>query len=169
VVTLDQQARSGSKEQEHLVSIREELAAELKDAIKTRDAARASVIRQVETEVAVAKSAPGFKGDVTDDLYKRTIASYVKKMDKARKEYEELGERGAAQAGKLAFEVEYLSQWTPQLAGEAETREIVRAAIAELGADNPKMMGRVMGHIMKSGVEVDGALVNRLVREELGA
>ena len=151
------------------MGIREELASELKDAMKARDKARTNAIRQVETEVAVAKAAPGFSGEVNDDLYKATIASYVKKMEKARAEYGEMGERGAEQAAKLAFEVEYLSRWTPQLAGEDETREIVKTAIAELGAEGPKMMGRVMGHVMKSGQDLDGALVNRIVREELGA
>ncbi len=151
------------------MGIQDELNAELKDAIKARDKARTAVIRQVETEVAVAKAAPGFKGEVDDALYKATIVSYVKKMEKARLEYEELGERGADQAAKLAFEVDYLSRWTPQLPGEDETRQIVREAIAELGVDDPKMMGRVMGHIMESGRELDGGLVNRIVREELGA
>ena len=35
------------------------------------------------------------------------------------------------QAAKLAYEVEYLSQWLPDEVGEDETRAIVRAAIAE--------------------------------------
>lgn len=151
------------------MSIQEELAAELKDAMKSRDSARTAVIRQVQTEVATAKSAPGFKGEIDDDLYQRTIISYVKKMEKARQEYEGLGDRGADQAKKLAYEVDYLSRWTPSLLGEEETRSIVRSAISELGVDDPKMTGRVMGHIMKSGAELDGGLVNRLVREELGA
>ncbi len=151
------------------MTIHEELAAELKEAMKSGDSARRAVIRQVETEVAVAKSAPGFRGDVDDALYQRIIVSYVKKMEKARKEFEALGERGTEQAAKLGYEVEYLSRWTPQLAGEDETREIVRAAIEELGVDDPKMAGRVTGHVMKSGAEVDGGLVSRLVREELGA
>ncbi len=151
------------------MSIHEELAAELIVAMKARDTPRIDVIRLVETEVSVARSAPGFKGDVDDDLYRATIVSYVKKMNKARKEFEGLGERGAEQAAQLAYEVEYLSRWTPNLLGEDETRTIVRAAIAELGVDDPKMTGRVMGHIMKTGAELDGGLVNRLVREELGA
>jgi uncharacterized protein YqeY len=151
------------------MSIQNELTAELRDAMKVGDTARRNVIRQVETEVSVAKSAAGFKGTVDDDLYKKTIVGYVKKMEKARQEYEALGERGADQAAKLAYEVDYLSRWTPQLPGEEETRSIVKDAIAELGVDDPKMTGRVMGHIMKSGVELDGGLVNRLVREELGA
>ena len=151
------------------MGIRDELASELKDAMKARDKARTNVIRQVETEVAVAKAAPGFKGEIDDDLYKSTITAYVKKMEKARAEYEQMGERGAEQAAKLEFEVDYLSRWTPKLAGEDETRQIVKAAIVELGVDDPKMMGRVMGHVMKSGHELDGSLVNRIVREELGA
>ena len=151
------------------MGIQQELAAELKDGIKSRDRARTNVIRQIETEVAVAKAAPGFKGTVDDALYKATIVSYVKKMEKAKAEFEAVGERGVEQAAKLAYEVDYLSRWMPQLPGEDETREIVKAAIAELGVDDPKMMGRVMGHIMKSGKEIDGGLASRIVREELGA
>ena len=151
------------------MTIQEELAGELREAIRAGDTPRRNVIRQIETEVAVAKAAPGFKGAVDDDLYSRTIVSYVKKMDKARQEFVALGDRGAAQAAKLEYEVDYLSRWMPQLAGEEETRALVKAAIAELGVDDPKMAGRVTGHVMKSGSGLDGGLVNRLVREELGA
>jgi len=149
------------------MGVQDELTAELKDAMKSRDRARSSVIRQIETEVSVAKAAPGFKGEVDDGLYQRTIVSYVKKMEKARSEYEAMGERGVDQAAKLAYEIEYLSRWTPQLLGEDETRQIVRDAITELGVEDPKMVGRVMGHVMRSGKELDGALVRRLVSEEL--
>jgi len=151
------------------MTIKEEFAAELRDAMKTGDKPRRNVIRQVETEVAMARSAPGFTGDTGDELYTSVIASYVKKMAKAEAEFEAAGARGEEQAAKLAYEVDYLSRWLPNLAGEDETRAIVRAAIAELGATDPKMAGRVTGHIMKSGEELDGGLVNRLVREELGA
>lgn len=151
------------------MGIQEELVAELQDAMRAKDKPRSSVIRQIQTEIAVAKSASGFNGEVDDDLYRSTIVSYVKKMEKARLEFEGLGDRGAEQAAKLAYEVEYLSRWTPTLLGEDATRDIVKAAIAELGIDDPKMMGRVMGHVMKSEAELDGGLVNKLVREELGA
>ncbi|MGA9595612.1 MAG: GatB/YqeY domain-containing protein [Acidimicrobiia bacterium] len=149
------------------MAIREELVAELRDAIKTRDKARSNAIRQIETDVAIAKSAPGFSGEVDDGFYQKAIASYVKKMEKARAEYAAAGARGAEQEAILAFEVEYLSQWLPKLPGEDETRDIVRRAMAELGVADPKMAGRVTGHVMKSGQQLDGGLVNRLVREEL--
>ncbi|MGH8936668.1 MAG: GatB/YqeY domain-containing protein [Acidimicrobiia bacterium] len=150
------------------MTIREELAEQLKQAMRERDRWRLDVIRQVETEVSVAKSAPGFSGRVDDDLYRRVIASYVKQMDKARREYEELGERGRAMADKLAFEIDFLSTWLPTKAGEEETRAEVRRAIEELGVTDPKAAGQVIGHLMRTRSEqLDGALVNRIVREEL--
>ncbi len=151
------------------MSVHDELRAELEEAMRARDKARVNVIRQIESEVSIAKSAPGFGGDVDDALYVETIVSYVKKMDKARREYEAAGERGRERADQLAFEIEYLARWIPQRAGEEETRALVRFAIAELKAEDPRMMGRVIGHVMKTNQGLDGAVVNRLVREELGA
>ena len=104
-----------------------------------------------------------------DDLYRKVIGSYVKKMDKTRQDYLEVGERGEAMAAKLGYEVEYLSRWLPQKLGESETRDLVKKTIQDLrvGADE-KAAGRVTGQLMKEhGKDLDGALVNRLVREEL--
>lgn len=150
------------------MTIQQDLAEARVAAMKRGDRATLNVIRQVESEVAVAKSAPGFSGEVDDDLYRSTMAAYVKRMDKARAEYEGLGERGQPHAEGLAFEIEYLLQFLPESLSEDETRALVRRAIADLGAEDPKMKGRVIGAVMKSAEEVDGALVARIVGEELG-
>jgi uncharacterized protein YqeY len=151
------------------MSIHDELAAELRDAMRARDRRRMDVIRQVETELARARTEPGFSGEVDDALYRRVIAAYVKKMDKARLEFEAAGARGHDQAEKLAFEIGYLQRWLPRLLDEDATRALVRTAIAELGADHPRMSGRVIGQVMKAGAgKLDGSLVSRLVAEELG-
>jgi uncharacterized protein YqeY len=151
------------------MTIREELAIELKDALKSGDRNRKDVIRAIETEVSRAKAEPGFEGDINDDLYRSVIASYVKKMAKARAEYEEIGERGDEMAAKLAYETNYLARWLPKTLDEAATRALVYSVINELSVDDPKQAGRVVGHIMKDHRdEVDGSLVNRLVRDALG-
>lgn len=150
------------------MTIQEELAQELKDAIKKGDVNRRDVIRQIQTEVATARSEPGFSGKVDDDLHQRVIASYVKRMEKSRAEYEELGERGSRMADKLRFEVEYLLRWLPEKLGEEETRRLVVEAIRELGVGDIKGAGQVTGHLMRTyGKDLDGALVNRIVGEEL--
>ncbi len=154
-----------------VMTIHDDLVEELKDAMRAQDRRRLDVIRQVETEVSRARAEKGFSGDPQgDDLYGAIIGSYIKKMDKAREEFEAAGERGEKQAEKLAFEIEYLNRWAPQSLSEEETREVVRVAIMELQVDDPKQMGRVIGHIMKNGPSgIDGSLVSRLVREALEA
>jgi uncharacterized protein YqeY len=151
------------------MTIKEQLATELKEAMKQKDVRRRELVRIIDTEVILARSAAGFTGEVNDDLYRQVIASYSKKMEKARQEYLGLGERGAAMAEQLGWEVEYLSRWLPKKLDEAATAELVSAAISELGvAGEPKAAGRVIGAIMKSHKdEVDGGLVNRLVAAAL--
>jgi len=149
------------------VTIKSELADELRDAMLSRDALRRDVIRQVETEVTRKVTEPGFEGDADDELYRAVIGSYVKKMSKARDEYAELGERGEAMAAKLDFEVRYLSRWLPSTLSEDDTRALVQSTIAEIGEVTSP--GMVIGLLMKAhGNQLDGSMVNRIVREELG-
>lgn len=150
------------------MTIKEELSIELKDALRARDRSRLDVIRQITTEASRAVAEPGYDGDADDELYVSVISGYVKKMEKARVEYEGYGEQGAEMAAKLKFEIDYLDRWLPAQASEDETAAIVDAAIAEMGADDPKMAGRVIGQIMKDHDGLDGGVVNRLVRERLG-
>ncbi|MDH5374113.1 MAG: GatB/YqeY domain-containing protein [Acidimicrobiia bacterium] len=150
------------------MSIEQDLADELRDALRAGDVPRKNVIRAVQTEAAKAKSAPGFSGEVDDAFYLTVIGSFVKKMDKSRLEYEGLGERGEKMAKQLGFEVEYLSRWLPKTLDEARSLELVKGAIAELGATDPKEAGKIVGFLMKAHKgEIDGALINRLVRSEL--
>ena len=122
----------------------------------------------MQSEVSAAKSAPGFSGEVDDDLYVSTISTYVKRLTKSRAEYESMGEAGASHVESISFEIDYLGGFLPQKLDEAATRELVQSTIADLGADDDTPKGKVIGAVMKSGEDVDGATVNRLVEELLG-
>ena len=149
------------------MTIVEQLKQDQIDAMRSRDKATLNAIRSVQAEVATAKAAPGFSGEVDDDLCVRTIATYVKRITKSRVEYEAMGERGEDQAALLAFEIDYLDRYLPKTLDEAATREMVAAAIADMGADESTPAGKVIGAVMRSGESLDGALVNRIVTEEL--
>ncbi len=152
------------------MTVKDELSAELRAAMKAGDKPRVAAVRQIETLVAQARSEPGFEGEVDDALYADVIKSYVKTIQKSRDEYLGYGERGAAHAEQLAAEIEFLGRWLPQTLGEAETEAVIAEAMAELGATEPKDAGRVIGAIMKSGRDdLDGRLVARLVKERLGS
>ncbi len=149
------------------MTIQERLAADQTAAMKAKDKPTLNAIRSVQAEVSMAKSAPGFSGRIDDDLYIATITTYVKRIDKSRAEYVAMGDAGAQQASELAFEIDYLTRFLPAKLGEAATRSLVERTIADLGATRETPVGQIIGAVMKSGEDVDGALVNRIVRETL--
>lgn len=149
------------------MSIEKRFRVDQTTAMKAKDRATLNAIRSIQTEVATARAAPGFKGDVDDALFIKVITTYLKRITKSKGEYDTMGDRGAEQADKLAFEIDYLTQYVPQKLDEDDTRALVRKTIAELGVEEGAPTGQVVGAVMRSGEDLDGALVNRLVREAL--
>ena len=150
------------------MSLEEDLRARLTAAIKAKDLRTANIIRMITTRITERRTSASFKGTVDDELVRDVIAAYKKSLEKAREEYAAAGDRGAEAVGELDHEIAYCQQFLPAQMGEAEARAAVREAIAELGAGDVKMSGRVVGAVMKKhrGV-VDAALVKRLAEEEL--
>ncbi|MFV1999941.1 MAG: GatB/YqeY domain-containing protein [Acidimicrobiia bacterium] len=149
------------------MSIESQLRDDQKMAMRSKDKATLNAIRSVQAEVATAKSAPGFTGDIDDDLFRKTITTYVKRISKSLAEYRTMGERGQEQVNTLSFEVEYLQQYLPKTLDEDATRALIEDVLADLEAVADPQPGRVIGAVMRSGKDLDGALVNRLVQEAL--
>ena len=159
-----------SAPKENVMSIEATLSDQLKASIKAKDLRTANTIRMIKTKVMERRTAKGFKGEVDDALYVDVIGAYKKSLEKARKEYEGAGEKGAEQVAELDFEVEFCKQFLPEQLGEDEVRAATKAAIEKLGATDPKMKGRVVGAVMKEHKgRVEAALVQRIVGELLGA
>jgi uncharacterized protein YqeY len=148
--------------------IEQELNDELKDAMRNKDQARLAAIRGVKSDMGKRLSEPGVIGAADEDLWIEVISGFVKRNLKSKAEYDGLGERGAEIAAKLAWESEYLGRWLPTKLDEAATQVLVDDAIRATRANEPADAGKVMGLIMKDHKDdVDGALVNRLVRGAL--
>jgi hypothetical protein len=151
------------------MSIEQDLRAKLTAAMKAKDLRTANLIRMINTKVMERRTAKGFQGQVDDALHLDVIAAYRKSMAKAQAEYAGLGERGQKEAEELQFELDFCDTYLPQGMSEGEVREAVRAAIAELGAEDAKMVGRVVGAVMKQHKgRVDADQVKQIASEELG-
>jgi len=146
--------------------LREQLTA----SIKAKDLKTANLIRMINTEIMQRRTAKGFSGTVDDALILDVISTYKKKMEKARTEYAAAGERGKEQIADIDFEIEWCSKFLPQGLSEAELREAVAKAVAELPSKDPKMAGRVIGAVKKQfGDRADAQLVKKLAEELLKA
>ena len=151
------------------MGIEEQLTTRLTEAMRAKRQAEINVLRMVKTQASRERTAPGFECDDEDTFWLGVIQRYVKQQKKALAEYEPLGERAASQIAEIKFELEYLAPFSPSTLGEAETEALVVAAIAETGAAGAKMLGKVVGAVMKAHKDqVDPALVKRIAAAKLG-
>lgn len=153
------------------MSIRDRLEAELKQAMKTRDAARLSCLRMLkskllEREVAL-RAGKGRDYRIDDEEALEAIAGYAKQRRDSIESYEQGGrpDLAAAERAELAIVQEYL----PQQLDDREIRDIVSRAIDQSGAASAKDMGNVMRVVMPQVKgRADGKRVQQIVRELLG-
>jgi uncharacterized protein YqeY len=140
----------------------------LTQAIKAKDTRTADVVRMLKTKIQERRTAKGFSGAVDDALVLDVVGAYRKLLQKALAEYEKVGERGAAQAAQLRFEIEFCERYLPRTMDEAAARALVRERIAALGISDPKQAGRLVGDIMKTHKgQVEAADVKRIAEELL--
>jgi uncharacterized protein YqeY len=140
----------------------------LKQALKEKDTRTADVVRMIKTKLSERRTAKGFSGEVDDALVLDVIGVYRKQLQKALVEFEKAGERGAAQAAQLRFEVEFCERYLPKGLDEAALRALVRERIDALGIADARQIGRLMGDIMKTHKgRVEAADVKRIADELL--
>lgn len=149
------------------MGLAEQLTEEMKAAMKAGPGgkARLEVIRYLRAAMKNAeidKHAP-----LTDDEILGIISKQVKQLKDSAEEFRKGGREDLV--AKAQAEAEILSGYLPQQMSEDEVRELARQVIAEVGAQGPKEMGRVMGPLVaRTKGRADGKLVNQVVRELLG-
>lgn len=147
--------------------IKEQIEAKLKEARIARDERARNVIGMLKSKVLVElKSGSG--ATETDELWLNTIKSYAKQMRKALPDYENAGERGIPLLEEARYEIEFCEQFLPKKLDEAATEAIVREVAAAQGITGPKMMGKLLGLVLKDHKEdIDGDLLRQVAQRVL--
>jgi uncharacterized protein len=142
----------------------------LTQAIKARDGKTADVVRMLKTKIQERRTAKGASGQVDDALVLDVMGAYRKQLQKAVAEFEKAGERGAAQAAALRFEIAFCERYLPRAMDEAAVRALVRERIAALGITDARQAGRLVGDVMKTHKgQVEAGEVKRIAEELLRA
>jgi len=150
------------------MSLEQTLNETLTKAIREKDQRAADIVRMIKSRIGERRTAKGFSGQVDDALVVDVIGAYRKSLQKALPDYEKAGERGAAQAAQLKFEIEYLERWLPKGMDDAALRALVSERIKALGITDAKQVGRLVGDVMKTHKgQVEAGDVKRVAEELL--
>lgn len=147
-----------------MTTIHEQLKAELKDALKAKEAVRLRTIRSLLTALTNELVANGKTPQ--DTLEDEATLAVIKRATKQRKE--SISQYETNNRPELAIpekeELAILETYLPQMLSPADIRPVAEAKKAELGIDDKAKMGMLVGAVMKElAGQADGGDVKEVV------
>lgn len=153
------------------MELREKVNAAVKQAMRDKARDRLSTLRLINAAIKdrdIAVRAEGNEQGVDDSGVLAILGKMVKQRRESAKSYEEAGRLDLAER-ELA-EIEVIEEFLPRALTDKEVTAAINAAMAEVGAESIRDMGRVMGVLKaKYTGQMDFAAVGPKVKDRLSA
>ena len=141
----------------------------LKQAMKDKDAERLSTLRLINAAIKdkdIAARATGNDEGVPESEVLAILGKMSKQRIESARAYEEGGRLDLAERERA--EIEIIEEYLPRQLSEEETAAAVDAAIAEIGADSIRDMGKVIGALKAQYTgRMDFGKVGPMVKDRL--
>jgi uncharacterized protein YqeY len=149
--------------------LRTRITEALKQAMRDKDAARLSTLRLINAAIKDKDIAARATGN-DDGVPESEVLAILGKMSKQRLEsaraYEEGGRLDLAERERS--EIVIIEEYLPRQLNEDETAAAVETAIAEIGAESIRDMGKVIGALKgKYTGQMDFGKVGPMVKDRL--
>lgn len=152
------------------MDMRSRVNAALKDAMRAKEADRLSTLRLISAAIKdrdIAARGEGDDGGVSDDDVLGILGKMVKQRQESARAYEEGGRLELAE--KELGEIKVIEEFLPRQLSQDEADAAVDAAIAEVGAQTIRDMGKVMATLKARYTgQMDFGRVGPMVKDRLG-
>lgn len=152
------------------MSLRDQVTSELKIAMKSRAVDRLSTLRLINAAIKdrdIAARGDGNDEGVSDDEILGILGKMVKQRQESARTYEEGGRLELAE--KELAEIVVIEEFLPARLDDDEVSAAIEAAIAAVGAESIRDMGKVMGQLKgKYTGQMDFGAVGPMVKAKLG-
>lgn len=148
------------------MTLKDQLHADLTDAMRTKDDVRRSTLRMVLTAVTNEEVAGKQARELSDDEVLKVLARELKKRKEAATAFADAG-HGDRAAAEMA-EAEVIETYLPTQLSDAELTALVTRVVADLGVSGPQSMGQVMKAVQPQVAgRADGGRVAAEVKRQL--
>src|ERR1700741_4635236 len=127
----------------YTMSLEQNIMAEMKDAMKSKNEAVLRSLRAIKAEIIKAKTEPGAGGQISEDTELKMLQKLVKQRKDSLEIFQQQNRADLAQKEKE--EIEVIEKFLPKQLSADELKEAIAKIIAETGASSPADMGKVMG------------------------
>ena len=144
------------------------LQSDLNQAMKSRDQLRTATLRMTLAAITTEEVAGAQARELSDDEVQRVITRETRKRREAAEAFDQAGR--AELADRERAEGALLEDYLPEQLDDAEVAELVRAAVVEAGATEPRQLGAVMKLVQpRVAGRADGRRVSNEVRRQLSS
>ena len=153
------------------MDMRDRVSAALKDAMRAKEADRLSTLRLINAAIKdkdiAARGTGDDEGGVSNEGILAILGRMVKQRQESARAYEEGGRLELAE--KELSEIKIIEEFLPKQLSEDEAEAAVDAAIAEVGAESIRDMGKVMAALKaKYTGRMDFGKAGPMVKDRLG-
>jgi len=149
------------------MTLPERIDADLKDAMRAKDAGRLNVLRMLKSALKYAAIEKSSEAQLDDAAASQVIRKQVKQRQDSIESFEKGGRPELA--AKEKAELEILNAYLPKGLSADELAVLVRETIAEIGATSKVQMGAVMKALQaKVAGRADGKTLSAAVSRQLG-
>lgn len=150
------------------MSLTDKIAADLINAMKTKDKISLEAIRAAKTAFVLARSEKGANSVLTTEEELKIIQKLVKQRRESASIYKEQNRPDLYE--KEVSEADVLEKYLPAKMSDEELQNVIKAIIERIGAKSPSDMGKVMGVATKElAGKADGKEISAKVKQLLGA
>lgn len=146
------------------MSLNERLNEDMKQAMRSQDKFKLSVIRMVRSSIKNIEIDQ--RRTLDDNEVLDILSREIKQRKDSLQEFQKAGRDDLTEAVKS--EISIIAEYLPEQLSEEEIKAIVQQTIQEIGASSKADMGKVMSALMpKVKGRADGKLVNQAVQQFL--
>src|SRR5690606_1336791 len=147
------------------MSLKQNVETEIKKAMLAKDKDRLRALRAIKSLIMLEETKGG-SGEVSGEEEIKLLTKAAKQRKDSAEIYQQQNREDLA-AVELA-ELEIINEFLPKQLSEEELEAELKAIIAEVGAEGPKDMGKVMGAATKKlAGKADGKMISQKVKNLL--
>lgn len=148
------------------MGIKQLMEADLKTAMKAKDTETRDALRYVISAFKYAEIES--RTELSEDEQMKVLKQQVKQRQDSIEQFRAGNREDLVE--KEVVQLKVLERYLPQQMSDDELTKLVADGIAEVGAQGPKDMGKVMGLVKgKAGDNVDGRRLSNAVKDALAA
>ncbi|MEQ9425459.1 MAG: GatB/YqeY domain-containing protein [Cyclobacteriaceae bacterium] len=150
------------------MSLKNTIDQDIKEAMKAKDQGKLTALRSIKSMILLAESEKGAASELSTDAEMKLLTKAAKQRKDSLDIYTEQGREDLA--SKEQSELDIISQYLPKQLSAEELEKELRTIISEVGATEPKDMGKVMGLASKKlAGKADGKAISQVVKEILNS